>query len=193
MRAIICIVALFVGYGNVSGQSSKTIRTYGITKKTETVVKYKGDLEIARYIEEIEFYNAEGDWVEKFTYASGGELKLHEKRTYEDNEVIEEITIDANGSGIKEAKPPSYERVQYVYEKDDLMSETHLSEDGEVVERKDFVYNNLGDLVEEITKDAAGNLVERETIEYNNRGLKVVKRTFDMSDVLLEEKIYAYE
>ncbi len=193
MRLAVVHIILLLGCGSAFGQSSKTIRTYGIEKKTETVVIYRKGIEVARYTEEVELYNAEGDWVEKLTYASGGELKLHEKRIYDGNDVIDETTIDLNGSGIKNAKPPSFERVQYAYEKGDVVSEKKLSEEGEVLEQKEFVYNKLGDLIEVTTKDGNGEIVKRETTEYDKRGLKIKERVVDASGAILKEKIFIYE
>lgn len=193
MRRAVLFFILFLGVSSVFGQSSKTLRTYGITKKTETEVKYSGGLEVARYIEEIEIYNGEGDWVEKFTYDSGGELKLLEKRVYEKDEIIDETTIDLNGSSMKSAKPPSFERALYTYEKGDVVLERFLSKEGDVVEQKEFVYNKLGDLVEAITKASGGEVMERETTEYDNRGLKIREQVFDSDGTLLKEKLFKYE
>jgi hypothetical protein len=193
MRLAVLFIISLLGYCSAFGQSSKTIRTYGITKKTETVVKYYNDLEVARYVEEVERYNAEGDWIEKFTYASGGELKLHEKRVYENDEVVDEITIDANGSGMKSAEPPSFERVLYTYEKGDVVLEKRVSEGGKVIDEKEFVYNKLGDLIEVSTKGSEGAVVKRETTEYDNRGLKIKERVVDSAGAILKEKIFIYE
>jgi hypothetical protein len=193
MRISVLFSVLLFSFGSAFGQSSKTIRTYGITKKTETVVKYDNDLEVARYVEEVERYNAEGDWIEKLTYASGGELKLHEKRVYENDEVVDEITIDANGSGMKGAEPPSFERVLYTYEKGDVVLEKRVSEGGKVIDEKEFVYNKLGDLVEVNTKDSDGALVKREATEYDHRGLKIKERVVDSAGAISKEKIFIYE
>ncbi|HKK39751.1 MAG TPA: hypothetical protein VJ949_10065 [Cryomorphaceae bacterium] len=190
--AVLLIFSLLVA-GFSFGQSSKIIRTYGIKKKTETIVKYDGETEVARYVDEVEIYNDEGDWVEKLTYSSGGELKLHEKRVYEDDEVIDETTIDLNGSGIKSAEPPAFERVLFTYEKGDLVLEKSVSADGEIIEQKEFTYNKLGDLTEVVTKSGNGEVLERETTEYDNRGLKVLERVFDSKGAILKEKIFQYE
>lgn len=191
-NAVLFILMLF-GFMTVSGQSSKTIRTYGITKKTETVVKYRDGVEVARFTEEVEHYNAEGDWVEKFIFSAGGELKLYQKRVYENDEVVDEVTEDLNGSGMKEARPPSFERVQYVYDKDDVVMETKISEDGKKLEQKEMVYNKLGDLVEVIATDGDGALITRELTEYNNKGLKTRERLVDSAGAVLKEKIFVYE
>jgi hypothetical protein len=193
MRLAVLFIISLLGYTSAFSQSAKTIRTYGIIKKTETVVKYHDSLEVARYVEEVEMYNAEGDWVEKYTYASGGDLKLHQKRVYDGDEVIDEIAIDLNGSGIKTAKPPSFERVLYTYEKGDLILKKTVSEDGEVIEQKEFVYNKLGDLMEVTTKESEGAVVKRETTEYDNRGLKIKERVVDSAGAILKEKIFIYE
>jgi len=190
--AVLLIFSLLVA-GFSFGQSSKIIRTYGIKKKTETIVKYDGETEVARYVDEVEIYNDEGDWVEKLTYSSGGELKLHEKRVYEDDEVIDETTIDLNGSGIKSAEPPAFERVLFTYEKGDLVLEKSVSADGEIIEQKEFTYNKLGDLTEVVTKSGNGEVLERETTEYDNRGLKVLVRVCDSKGAILKEKIFQYE
>jgi len=193
MRLFFLLTLLILSAGFAFGQSSKTIRTYGITKKTETVIAYSGDIEAARYVEEVEVYNADGEWVEKLTYSSGGELKLREKRVYEDDEVVDETTIDLNGSGIKEAKPPSFERILSTYEKGDLILEKSVSEKGLILEQKEFRYNKLGDLTELTTKNGKGELIEREVIEYNDKGLKVLERVFDSEGAILKEKIFQYE
>ncbi|MCZ4410195.1 hypothetical protein O3Q51_15340 [Cryomorphaceae bacterium 1068] len=190
--AVLHIIFLF-GFGSAFGQSSKTIRTYGIEKKTETLIIYNNGIEVARYTEEVEMYNSEGDWVEKLTYSSGGELKLHQKRTYDGDDVIDETTIDLNGSGIKNAKPPSFERIQYVYEKGEVVLEKKLSQNGEVLEQKESVYNKLGDLIEVTTKDGKGSVLKRETTEYDNRGLKIKESITDSSGAILKEKIFVYE
>jgi len=193
MRERILAIVLLFAAGTTFGQSSKTIRTYGITKKTETVIKYDDTKEIARYVEEIEHYNKEGDWVEKFTYSSGGELKLHEIRVYEKDEVVDETVIDINGSNMKAAEPPSYERMLYTYDKGDLMLEKEVDRDGNVLKVKEYEYNKLGDLIEVKTKDGKDRIVERETTEYDNRGLKMKESVFDESGKLIEEKIFVYE
>jgi hypothetical protein len=176
-----------------SAQSSKTIRTYGIVKKTETVVKYHHGQEVARFVEEIEHYNAEGDWIEKFTYSSGGELKLHEKRVYDDGEVVDETKIDLNGSSMKAAEPPSFERIISTYDKDDLLNKKEVDREGNVIELKEYQYNKLGDLTEVTTKNAEGEVIESERTEYDNRGLKTKESKYDGSGNLTEEKIFVYE
>ena len=193
MRKSILFVTLLLGFCALYGQSSKTIRTYGISKKTETVVIYHDGLEVSRYVEEIEHYNAEGDWIEKFIFTSGGEVKLHQKRVYQDNEIIDETTVDLNGSGMKEAEAPSFERTQYTYTKGDIIKETKVSEEGDVIEQKELVYNKLGDLVEVSESDGNGVLVRRELTEYNDKGLKVKERVVDSAGVIVKEKLFAYE
>ncbi|MGB6037079.1 MAG: hypothetical protein WBG42_12475 [Cryomorphaceae bacterium] len=193
MKKCVLFTAMLFGFSAVFGQSSKTIRTYGISKKTETVIKYRGGVEVSRYIDEVEHYNAEGDWIEKLTYSSGGELKLHQKRIYEDNEVVEEITIDLNGSSMKKAEPPSFERMQYAYVKDEVVMETKISEDGKKLEQKEMIYNKLGDLVEVTITDENGSLIARELTDYNNKGLKTRERLVDSEGVVVKEKIFVYE
>jgi hypothetical protein len=193
MKLAFLYIILLLGFGSAFGQSSKTIRTYGIEKKTETLIIYSNGIEVARYTEEVEMYNSEGDWVEKLLYSSGGELKLHQKRTYDGDEVIDETTIDLNGSGIKNAKPPSFERIQYAYDKGELILEKELSRNGEVLEQKEYSYNKLGDLIKVTTKDEDGSIVKTETIEYDNRGLKIKESETDSAGVILKEKIFVYE
>lgn len=193
MRFAVLFIIFLFGYSFSFSQSAKTIRTYGIVKKTETVVKYYDGAEVSRYVEEIELYNEEGDWVEKFIYGSGGDLKLHQKRVYDGDEVIDETSIDLNGSSIKEAKAPSFERVLYAYDKGDLAKQSKLSENGDLLEQKEFMYNKLGDLVEVITTDGNGTLIERETTEYNDKGLKTKEHLADASGVTLKEKLFVYE
>ena len=193
MRLIFLITSLILISDFAFGQSSKTIRTYGITKKTETVIIYSGDKEVASYKEEVEMYNADGEWIEKLTYSSGGELKLRQQRNYEGGEVVDETAIDLNGSGIKEAKPPSFKRVMSTYEKGNLILEKSVSEEGLVIEQKEFRYNKLGDLIEVTTKNRKGELLQCEITEYNNKGLKVLERVFDSQGAILKEKVFQYE
>lgn len=193
MRLAILLIFSFLIAECACGQSSKIIRTYGIKKKTETIVKFDRDVEVARYVDEVEIYNDEGDWVEKLTYSSGGELKLHEKRIYDNDEVIDETTIDLNGSGMKDAEPPGFKRTLFVYEKGEVVLEKSVSEDGEIIEQKEFTYNKLGDLTEVVTKNGDGEVLEREITEYDNRGLKVLERVFDSKGVVSKEKIFQYE
>ncbi|MFT4770740.1 MAG: hypothetical protein ACI9CP_001288 [Cryomorphaceae bacterium] len=193
MRLIALFIISIFSHSSAYSQSSKTIRTFGILKKTETVVKYHSQFEVARYVEEVELYNTEGDWVEKFTYASGGELKLHQKRIYDGDEIIDETAIDLNGSGMKAAKPPSFDRLLYTYERGDLVVEKRVSEGGKVIDKKEFVYNKLGDLVRVTTKDGDGAVVKREAIEYDHRGLKIKESVVDSAGAILKEKTFVYE
>lgn len=177
----------------VFSQSAKTIRTYGISKKTETVVKYHNGEEISRYAEEIEIYNKDGKWIEKSSFNSDGELKSEQFRVYEDDEVVDEIKIDHNGTRAKKAKPASYSRVLSTYEKGDLVAERKVDKDGNTLKEKKFVYNKFGDLIEIITTDAEGNFTGKEEISYDNRGLKTSVRKLNQDETVSEEKLFTYE
>jgi len=187
---IVCMVLIAA---NTFGQSSKTIRTYGIKKKTEVVIVFGDDVELARYVEEIELYNDEGDWVEKREYDEGGNLKSHKERIYEKDEVVEEIEIDANGSGMKAAKPPSFERRQFKYDRGDLIQEISLDRDGKTLKITEYRYNKFGDLEEKIEKDKSGNILETERTEYDERGLKVKETVFNEKEKKILEKLFVYE
>lgn len=189
---------LFLFFGalvasHLCGQSAKTIRTYGIKMKTEVVKIYEGELELARYIEEIEFYNEEGDWVEKKEYDEGGELKSLKKRVYDNGELIEEIEMDPDGSKIKAAKPPSYEHRRFAYEKGDLISEEVLDEAGKVLKTIEYRYNKFGDLEEVMENDAKGNVLVTERTEYDDRGLKVKEIILYGDGRIKKEKSFIYE
>jgi hypothetical protein len=193
MKKILLISMLFSFAALSFAQSAKTIRTYGIERKVETAVKYHKGEEVARFIEEIEVYNKEGDWVEKYLFDSAGELKSEEYRVYENGEVVDETSIDHNGSRAKEAKPPSYERVLFVYDKDDLLEEEEVDQTGKTIRKKKYLYNKFGDVEETTLTDSEGNLVEKELTEYDNRGLKIKETVYQGNGKIKSEKIFSYE
>ena len=189
----LCAIVLIFGFLTLTAQSSKTIRTYGIKGKKEVVTVYRNGEEMASYVEEIEKYNEEGDWIEKKMFDSGGGLKSYRKRIYEKNEVVEEIEIDPDGAGIKEAKPPSYDRRQYVYDRGDLILEKRLNENGDVVRLIEYEYNKFGDRETKTEKDGEGVILEIEKTEYDDRGLKIKEILFNGNQEKVKEKLFIYE
>lgn len=186
-------VVLILGFSTVMAQSSKTIRTYGIKVKREVVTIYEEGEEMASYVEEIEKYNQEGDWVEKRIYDEGGKLKSLRERVYEKDEVVEEIEIDLDGSGIREAKPPSYDRRQFVYDRGDLILEKRLNEDGKVIKLVEYRYNKFGDQETKTEKDGEDEILEVEKTEYDDRGLKVKETLYNGDNERVKEKLFIYE
>lgn len=193
MKSTTLFIVLLWHCTSAYSQSAKTIRTYGIEKKTETVIIYLEGKEVSRYLEEVEIYNEEGEWAEKITYSAGGSPKLHEKRLYKDDEIVDETIIDLNGSGIKEARPPGFDRTLYTYKKGDIMAEQKVDEKGATIWKKSYSYNKLGDLIEVVETGSNDELLTRETIDYDERGLKSKEQLIGASGSLLEEKIFTYE
>lgn len=192
IRFLLSIVLLSLIAGQLSAQSKKKLRTYGISKKTETIVKYKDGKEEKEYVSQYEKYNDEGEWIEKVDLQKGGEIKKREVRKYDGDRIIEEIKDEPLEKEWTE-KTPAYNQQRYTFAKDNLVKKEDVNRKGEVKETKVYTYNKFGDQMEEITTDKNGDLVQKEVYTYDKRGLKTEKRTFDKSGELLEVKKYMYE
>ncbi|MCH2213616.1 MAG: hypothetical protein MK086_00450 [Flavobacteriales bacterium] len=187
------LLCLFSFVFLVSTGQSKKVKTYGVTKRTETAVEYKDGEEVSRFTKEVRFYDKDGWWIEKTIYTSSGEKKSEEKRTFDNGDLIEEIKVDYDGSEAKDAEPPSFKSKTYQYHRGDLIVERFLSKKGQTKKEKRYNYNDFGDEVEVGTFDATGILIKKLEIEYDKRGFKVREVTSDASGKVLKEKLYSYE
>ncbi len=192
MRFLVSLVLLSSITGQLSAQSKKKLRTYGVSKKTETIVKFKDGKEEKEYVSEYEMYNDDGEWIERVDLQKEGEIKKRETRKYDGDQIIEEIKDEPLEKEWTE-KTPAYDNQRYTYAKDVLVKKEDVNRKGEVKETKVYTYNKFGDQMEEITTDKNGELVEKEVYTYDKRGFKTEKRTYDKSGELLEIKKYAYE
>ncbi|NEN25049.1 hypothetical protein G3O08_16230 [Cryomorpha ignava] len=189
--SILCI--LFLSFGIVSfAQSKKKLRTYGITKKIETLIKYEGGVASESYISETESYNSDGEWIERLDFQKSGDIKKREIRRYENGILVEELKDEPQEKEWIE-KTPAYKHHVYVFEKDILMEDSELNRKGEVKEKKVYEYNKYGDEMAETTTDKNGELVQTETYSYDNKGFKKEKRTVNAAGELIEIKTYSYE
>lgn len=192
MRILLSIILASILAGQLSAQSKKKLRTYDISKKTETVTKYKDGVEDKTYVSEYEKFNKDGEWIERVELNKNGEIKKREARKYRKKVIIEEVKDYPLEKEWTE-KTPSYDHIRYTFHKEDLIKKEDLNRKGEVKETKSYTYNKYGDQIEEITTDENGELVKKEIYTYDNRGLKTEKRTYDKSGELLEVKTYSYE
>ncbi len=193
MKKPLVIIAFMVFVSAAFAQSAKTIRTYGITTKKEKVeVYFEGEM-ISSYIQEIERYNKEGDWVLKMVFGPSGQPKLIRERVYDKDELIEESNRDVNGASMKEAQPPSFEKILFEYEKGEVVKETILDDNEQILEVITYEYNSLGDLILISTANSEGAVIEEERIEYDDRGLKIKESRYDENQTLIREKLFLYE
>lgn len=194
MKNLIILLIFIVGTG-FSGysQSKKLLRTYGITKKTETVVKYKDGKAEDPYVSEVEMYDKNGEWIERIDYEKDGAIKKREVRKYQKGILVEEIQDkpqEKDGSG----KSSSYKHRVYVYNKKlDLMEEMDMSRKGEVKQKETYTYNKYGDVDTRIKTDKDGKQESIENYTYDKKGFKDERRTLSTAGELLEVKSYSYE
>ena len=191
MKYLILIISSLLLYSSLAAQK-KLIRTYGISKMTETTVIYTEGNEINRYVSEYELYNDDGEWLEKVDLLPDGRIKKKEIRKYEKGEVVEEIVDEPINRGMVERKA-DYDREKYYYDKDELIKEEEYNREGKLIEYTEFIYNKLGDIKEERDYDGNSTLRKVEIYDYDNRGFEISKKTYDASEMLLESKIYTYE
>lgn len=191
IRSLLLFLLIFVV--SITSAQSKKVKTYGVTKRTETVVDYKEGKESSRYTKEVRTYDKNGRWIEKVGYSSTGEKKSEVKRVYEGDELVDEMEVDYDGSPAKEAGPPSFKRKAYQYHRGDLVVERFLTKKGDTKKEKRYKYNEFGDEVEIGTYDSKGTLVKNLEIEYDKRGFKTREVTSDGSGSILKEKLYLYE
>jgi len=175
------------------GQPSKLMKTYGLTKRIETVVLYQEGNVVSNYTKEIKRFDKNGKWIERHIYSDQGELKAHDKRIFKKGEIIEEERIDFDGVKAKEAEPPSHKKKTYEYEKGNLMVERFLNKDGEVKRVKEYTYNQFGDESDIVTRDANGELIKKVLLEYDARGLKTKETLIDSTGKIGREQIFLYE
>ncbi len=193
MRNIALIISLvFITSMSGYAQSKKKLRTYGITKKIETLVKYDDGLANEPYISEVEIYNSDGKWIERMDYQKDGDIKKRSMRRYEKEILVEELEDKPQEKEWIE-KTPAYKHAVFIFKKDNLIEERELNRKGEVKEKKVYEYNKYGDEISETTTDKNGELVQTETYSYDNRGFKKEKRTSNATGELIEIKIYSYE
>jgi len=191
MKYLILIISSLLLYSSLAAQK-KLIRTYGISKMTETTVIYTEGNEINRYVSEYELYNDDGEWLEKVDLLPDGRIKKKEIRKYEKGEVVEEIVDEPINRGMVERKA-DYDREKYYYDKDELIKEEEYNREGKLIEYTEFIYNKFGDIKEERDYDGNSTLRKVEIYDYDNRGFEISKKTYDASEMLLESKIYTYE
>lgn len=190
-RLAFCILFLTISMVS-SSQLKKNLRTYGIIKKTETIVKYKDDLPEPSYISDVEKYNKQGEWIERIEHEKDGSIKKREVRRYNNGLIVEEI-IDEPLKKEWIEKTPAYQHRTYSFDKKDLVEERKLNKKGELKEKTVFKYNKYGDVISETTTDKNGDLVETVTYTYDKRGFKKNRKTVNADGKLIEIKTYDYE
>lgn len=193
MKKGLILSFLFLSFGMVSfAQSKKKLRTYGVTKKIETLIKYENDVAGDPYVSETESYNSDGEWIERIDYQKSGDIKTREVRKYERGIIVEEIKDEPQEKEWTE-KTPAYKHRVYIFEKDNLTEESDLNRKGEVKEKKVYQYNKYGDEISETSTDKKGDLIQTETYTYDDKGFKKEKRTVNAAGELTEIKTYTYE
>lgn len=191
MRSVLTIFMCVAFVATTSGQSKRALRTFGIGYKKETVIEFnKEGEEKARYLDEEEYYNSDGQWIRKLVYSKSGDLKNEEIRKFHKGEIVDYTEIDYNGS---KAKDPYFERFTYEFHKGKLMVETEYDKDGNVVEWDEYTYNKLGDVIKRVRYKADGTIDETTEYTYDRRGLEIEKSTFDDKGRLREKSISVYE
>jgi len=188
---ILCLLFLSIGVASFA-QSKKKLRTYGITKKIETLIKYDDGVAGEPYISETESYNADGEWIERVDYQKNGGIKTREVRRYENGIIVEELKDEPQEKEWTE-KTPAYKHRVYIFQKENMIEERDLNRNGEIKEKKVYEYNKYGDEISETTTDKNGELVQTETYTYDNKGFKKEKRTVTAAGELIEIKTYTYE
>ena len=188
---ILCLLFLSIGIASFA-QSKKKLRTYGITKKIETLIKYDDGVAGEPYISETESYNADGEWIERVDYQKNGGIKTREVRRYENGIIVEELKDEPQEKEWTE-KTPAYKHRVYIFQKENMIEERDLNRNGEIKEKKVYEYNKYGDEISETTTDKNGELVQTETYTYDNKGFKKEKRTVTAAGELIEIKTYTYE
>lgn len=197
-RFIVLNVILLVALAATAQKKER--RTYGIKKMTETTVKYKDGVEEERYVSDVEFYNEDGEWIEKIDYLPDGRIKRIEKRKFAkvdwfgEKEVVEEIVDEPLDRGVDKTKrDPDYKKEVYTYEKGHVVREDEYNREGELTGWKIFEYNGYGDLLEEREYKSDGSLDETEKYTYDKRGLPLKRQRIKGSGEIKQEKIYSYE
>lgn len=185
----ISVLLVMLCFG-ATGQSKKLLRTYGITKKTETTIKFKKGVEEEQYVSEYEVYDENGEWIEFVDYTSDGEIKMRETRKYVKGNLVEETEDKPKGD---KAEEPSYKHKTFQYVKGDVVMEESFDKEGVLKSRTTYTYTKFGDVATETKYDEEGNIEENIVYEYDDRGFKTVKRQLNGEGVLEEIKRYAYE
>src|SRR5690554_2686503 len=172
------------------GQSIKLLRTYGITKKTETVVKYDNGVAREPYVSEVEMYDKNGEWIERMDFQKDGGIKKRSVRVYHKRMLVEEIEDEPREKEWTESTP-SFDHRVYVYNKKrDLIEERDLSRKGAVKRKRVYTYNKYGDTIDRTTTDREGNVESIEHYTYDKKGFRVERRTVSSSGELMEVKTY---
>lgn len=194
MRKFIILFILSMGIG-LSGysQSKKLLRTYGITKKTETVVKYKDGSPQDPYVSDIERFDKRGEWVERIDYNKSGDIKKREVRSYDKRLLVEEIQDKPQEKEWTETTPSYKHRVYSFNKKSDLMEEKDLSRKGNLKRKRTYTYNKYGDRITRTTTDKQGEIETIENYSYDKKGFRVERRTLNGAGELMEVKTYTYE
>ncbi len=199
MKQFVLLSTILLTALSASAQK-KERRTYGIDKMTETTVNFKDGEEEERYVSDVEFYNRDGEWIEKVDYLPDGRIKRIEKRKYAktnwfgEKKVVEEIVDEPLDRGVEKTKlEPEYKKEVYTYEKGELVREDTYNRDGELTGWKTFEYNGYGDLVVEREYKSDGSLDGTEKYFYDKRGLLLKRQETKGSMEVKQEKIYTYE
>lgn len=182
LMAMLCLCCM--------SQSKKLLRTYGVTKKTETTIKLEDGVEAKEYVSEYELYDENGEWIEFIDYTSKGEIKSRETRKYVKGNLVEQSKEKPLGD--KEQKP-SYKRKVFQYVKRNVSMVESFDKEGILKSRTTYTYNKFDDVATEMKYDGDGNKVESIIYEYDDRGFKIEKRQLNNDGVIEEIKRYAYE
>lgn len=189
---ILVIVCMGIGFSGYS-QSKKSLRTYSITKKTETVLKYKNGKAQDPYVSEVEVFDKNGEWIERIDFDKDGSIKKREVRKYNKRLLVEEIQDKPQEKEWTETTPSYKQRVYTFNKKADLMEEKDLSRKGEVKRKRVYTYNKYGDRMTRTTTDKHGEVESIDNYTYDKKGFREERRTLNGAGELLEVKSYTYE
>ena len=189
---VLFILCMGIGFSGYS-QSKKLLRTYGITKRTETVVKYNDGKTQDPYVSEVERFDKRGEWIERIDYQKDGGIKKREVRLYDKRLIVEEIDDRPQEKEWTETTPSYKHRVYTFNKKRDLLEEKELSRKGAVKRKRVYTYDKYGDALTRTTTDKEGNVESIENYLYNKKGFRLERRTLSSTGELLEVKTYTYD
>jgi len=114
------------------GQSQKTVKSLQIKTRTEWTYLYRGNKEIP-YKESFKKFDAEGNEIEIIEYDEKGNITLHSTFKFnENNDVIEEVTYNPNGSVFQTDK--------YTYTGKLKTQRETFDGNGKLTSRKKYIY-----------------------------------------------------
>ena len=189
-RITLILFVLFVVIGQSFAQSKKLIRTYSVTEKIETTIKYADGVEVKRYVSEQTGFDSNGEWIELIDYNSKGDIKSHETRQFVKGVLVtkmKDVRIPKSEGKVK------YERSTFQYVKGNVVMKESFDKGNTLIKRTVYAYNKFGDLELETKMDGEGIIKKRIAYQYNDRGFRSEKQISNGQDEVVEIKLYAYE